>query len=1497
MAEVKSEIELKVDYDRTGLRSARRDFRDFSRDVKRQGMASRGGGIPAMLGIEDKKWKKHFDSLDKATKAFGNIALKGLMLSLKGVVLEMGLMGAAMVGIHAAFALGNVVMKAMKASLGPLAAGMTAIVAAGSAAAAAVREQQAAMWAYKNTAKGEFGSGLNQVRQQMRALETDSYLATAGVKNLNTVFATVSKTGTFTASSQNLLRGLMDFASAGQPLEEGVKKAGDLIAILQDSKKSFSQAKVAAQGLFPDKAAMDKALKELKINTKKGLEEAINSGDLAAAAGVEGQFEAVSGTLINRVKGYFNVLKSQFADLGQPLLEPLKHAAYDIFRILQRGFVRIGGATQRFGMKSMLEGLVTLVDKLTTKATDLINNNLKSAEGTFDKMGSWWGKFTYGWGKVTDALRPFIDGARVIEKMFGRVWIHVKEIGASRFGDFNEWLQQNESTVLEFGDNVGELIKSIMGFQSIMSKLFQDMLPFINSVVSGITSMVEQLTSFIGLLRGLGGNSALGSLAVFAGMRMGLGAMKGTKGGFIGKLAPGGMAQQNTQNMEVNAQSVVLHGGSIGTTGAAVGGSPGTPGGPGTGGSPSRGGGTPVATGPSGGRRGLFSRGRGLNTLGTTGGTTMASPWGAPTPGTGVSSPTRAGRFGNFMRGAGGKIKSGFSSAMQMDTRDRDEVMNASSRRQVAGWMRQQRSESRFGTALFGSEDKGIKGLNNSMTGKMGVGMGLAAMSSVAPEEAQGALALGGSLAMINPMLGLGVGLGGAALKSKTATGGAMMGIGGGAAMGAMVAGPVGAAVGAVLGGVTGAIMGTINRKKAESKAAKAAAKSATESILDVALSGIFEAVRNEDGTGRSATRDAFSAMKKQQDKVLGVLGQAPGNLSGGMGGRFMQSTGLRGNTITKGIEDLTGKEIPGFFKAVIGVTTSGISNAMNLAGTVASKFGLKRFINNRKLNPLGFGATNRDDVRTQKQKGALGEIYRNQKQYGMSISESQYKDMLKKPGESIETMQKDIIANQTAMGPLQDKYNSRLDTLSKLTGKSDQEVISLAKTMGVNLFDSTVSLEEQMAKLGLTTTKTAEQFNTSLINGFTSGMSVFDKEIKRLKAPRILDETARAFGDMVRASKNGMASEEQKVEFMKSVAEQNLSAYNSAGQAFAQTQLSFQKGGTAYAAGGPLSDLKDQKFYETKAYKDFVTAGIGTLSSEGGAQLNSVLASTGSMIDTNQLRTQLEKMDPKQQAKFADMAAGGFKELRDMSQEDKTIMRQQGMQGVINKYLGPGLDVTRFKDEKLNLDNMAEEVATQTTILIEKMGGFFEDSKDAEPEWYKTEPLWWSTLPPAKDTSTPRGSRIGDTTSSRLSQTMSRHASMNGMLTGKRTVTSAYRTTGLGSMNSDHVTGRAYDLVGQNLGQYQSLVRAGGGFAEYHGVNRNRHLHVVPGPGMGDNSSPVSVSSNQTRKQTAYAGSSSGGNTYQFYVTGSQNASANEIAEIVMQKVKDTERSNRERM
>jgi hypothetical protein len=156
-------------------------------------------------------------------------------------------------------------------------------------------------------------------------------------------------------------------------------------------------------------------------------------------------------------------------------------------------------------------------------------------------------------------------------------------------------------------------------------------------------------------------------------------------------------------------------------------------------------------------------------------------------------------------------------------------------------------------------------------------------------------------------------------------------------------------------------------------------------------------------------------------------------------------------------------------------------------------------------------------------------------------------------------------------------------------------------------------------------------------------------------------------------------------------------------------------------------------------------------------------------------------------------------------------------------------------------------------------------------------------------DTSSPRGKAVGDTTSSRLSQTMSRHSAIDGTLSGKRTITSGYRNWGLGSLGSDHLTGRAVDVVGDNLVSYRDAVKRNGGFAEFHGDGANRHVHAVPGA-IGDGRAPASY-------QPARSGSSTsgGGMSVTVNINGA-NSSPEEIANRVMAKIKDAERARRER-
>jgi hypothetical protein len=178
-----------------------------------------------------------------------------------------------------------------------------------------------------------------------------------------------------------------------------------------------------------------------------------------------------------------------------------------------------------------------------------------------------------------------------------------------------------------------------------------------------------------------------------------------------------------------------------------------------------------------------------------------------------------------------------------------------------------------------------------------------------------------------------------------------------------------------------------------------------------------------------------------------------------------------------------------------------------------------------------------------------------------------------------------------------------------------------------------------------------------------------------------------------------------------------------------------------------------------------------------------------------------------------------------------------------------------------LATDNLEKEKVLLEAELkvIEDMGKFFGEGAE-KPEWWSKEALT-DVFKAAgiNDTRTPRGGGIGDTTSSRLSQTLARHGAMNSMISGKRMITSSYRTTGLGSINSDHVTGRAYDLVGNQLGMYKTIVEKNGGFAEFHGGSINRHLHVVPGPGiapMGDMVTPASKTISEAPKSVSSGGS-----------------------------------------
>ena len=1620
MAGVKTEITIDVDY--TGHREARKAIRDFhalDRAVKKSNAAfastsGGGGGGNSPVTNAVKTWgrlRKQVTEFDKAASMAAKIGLKGLSLAMKGATLEMAAMAVAMLGVHAAFVLGNGVMKAMRALQGPLAAGLAGVVVAASAAAAAIRENQAAMYAYKTTTKGEFGSTLNQTRQVMRALHSDTYLATAGVESLNKAFAAVSKNSTWTMKSQKSLKGLMDFASAGQPLDQGIQKAGELIAALQNAKTTWSETKVAAEALFPDKQAMEKAMKKLKITTKKGLQKAIDTGSLAKEAGVEGQFEQVSGTLINKLKGYFNLLKVQFADMGQPLLEPIKVAAEQIFRILRRGFMKVQHSTQVFGMGNMLDGLVSMIQKVTDKMTTLINNHVGGVEGIFDRMGNWWDKFRDGWDTITNKLRPLIGGAKVIEGFFGQIFKHVKNIFNSKFGDFNKFLMGNEGAIKELGNGIGQLLENIFALTSEFTKLQQKLLPFINALVKGLGDIVGNLTSVMKALNSIG-SGPIGALAVLLTLRGGMKGAQGmhAKGGYKMVMVNGKKQMVPDSPTAPPTGPTVVTGpptGGLGTTHADPPGTPtipippippigprpptppptppGTPAFPSStrtplqrpeyevfkrapkggitlpGGKFYKGGsflptsqitsaeqsyfniegigrpgkmqamtdvatetgmvsmraGTPVtpAAAAAASSSAVASAatprfdkaGRPIAPVGgvdyngkhypqgkrlpdsyiASGGFASATGTGpGPTPPIGPPSPpatppttppTRRRRFDNNLQSpgtTGGTFIKGLKK--KMDGPDTMWLPGAGGgegeMRDVAGMtdeeFRQARTYNRaFGEGAYkdgklpssgGSGEltrrakfnqraiknrtkmDGYRGRRNrqmlgSNTAKMGASMVLGVGSQYMPEEAQGAMAAGAAVAQMNPLAGIAVAGLGTAMNARTAGGGAVSGAMGGAAAGAMLGSiipGVGTAVGAIVGGVVGGLGGMVMGALNKQKI-----------IAD----------------------KARAVAQKQVDSII--------NSSLSFSFRTAAAESAAGG------RDKDGNEIAS-------ATRTMFDKPMEKLGQLQTIF----------KSTGGYGAGTAYDAN-----GALksdDQIAALVRSTGSTVSEQDIKDIKGDKQAYVTKMQDETKDKLAAMGPIQEKYNDRLDALKRMTGKTDQEIIDLASSVGVNLGDATMDFTTMVEELGVAMVKTSGEMKGLSQSIVIDSASVYDEAIKKISAPRILNEQGRQFADNVRS---GGATTEDKLAFLGQATEGITALYGSGGLGQAEIESQFGKGGSYFTAG-PGKGLSDETFAGdadvAKAQAEQRNRARTNLGNTYGQQINAIMKDRGigEAFDVTKFTEQFKGVSTDELARIsawvegdaangvASMDMSGYKGTKTGS---AAIAEMLGIDPALLGVSAIGTD----NDKTAALDTAALGISEASTELINQMGDFFKRDKENTPEWFTKEAF--EAL--VADTPTPRGGNIGDTTSSKLATTMGRHSAMDASLTGKRTVTSSYRTTGLGSVNSDHVTGRAYDLVGQNLGQYQTLAKAGGGFAEFHGTNAQRHLHVVPGPGgIGDNSTPVASSN----KQPSMAMSGGSGDTnYSFHIQGGKNASPQEIANLVIMKVKEIERSNRERM
>ena len=508
-----------------------------------------------------------------------------------------------------------------------------------------------------------------------------------------------------------------------------------------------------------------------------------------------------------------------------------------------------------------------------------------------------------------------------------------------------------------------------------------------------------------------------------------------------------------------------------------------------------------------------------------------------------------------------------------------------------------------------------------------------------------------------------------------------------------------------------------------------------------------------------------------------------------------------------------------------------------------------------------------------------------------MKMTEDELKKALDDPENSVKEYVKQIEERSSAFKMLDDVNTTRLDTLSKMSGKTKPELEALAKSLGVNLYDATMKFDDMVTALRINMLRSADEMKAAQTNALLDSTSLFDEAIKQIDSSFAIDSKARTVKDQFDA---GSLTEKNLLEYMKTLPADLAAAYGGDPvKAFYELRRSVgSKDGTQFQTGGALEGMSEL-FLNNPVFQKYMQQSEDQMLGEAATQVGAVINQGDKMVDPELIKQKLKGMDPaKQEAFMAKISA--YETTMNMPGMDaaERAAKMKGSEALLTELGIPLSALEKIPDNvdaAATLEGASENFKSAVEQYVEHTAAAFGPDA-AKPEWWSKEAM--KDIMTGGDTSSSRGKGIGDTTSSRLSQTMSRHAAMNGQLTGTRNITSAFRTFGLGSPSSDHATGRAYDLTGQNLGAYSKLVHANGGFAEFHGNNANRHLHVVPGPGaMGDTTVP-----SFGRMPQSMPGQSGSNVTNTITVNGAPGQSPEAIAAAVIQKIEARERNIRER-
>lgn len=1449
------------------VRKKEKDFDHMSRSVHDNSNALNNNGRQAdTTGQKIERCGKRIKSGDKESKKWAKTLKSILSFGLKALLINLAATAASLVAVNLLFKAGAYIAKGWHAAITGVyeaAAAFGAVAITGfSVFLAGQKEFVAATQASRYSLEGQV-NGLEMASTALRSLTSNQKLAVLGADALQMAFSSLSAYTPMTGKLTSALEAMGDFAATSGNPKKAFAAAGEFLGQLKKEGKLTDALVKSASDVGPEFAKAAEEAKKAGLTTADSFINALIKGDLSKS--VKGQLDTLNQTLFGMAKSNFITIKTMFADFGQPMLAPTKDAFQKLIIIFQRTFLGITGVVRKFTGKTLFDGIVSGADKLGKWVTKMMNEYLPKVDGMFtrvtDRMRNAWEWLKSGWTRLTDALRPLTDAGQVLIDAFKPL---VKGLFTGFGGgvkEFSNLVKENKSELMAFGQSLANLFAQIGRIFGAVKKAIMDILPVLEGIVNIFTKITSQIAGVFETISGSEGKGGKGgtgqmlaSAALLGALGMGyktLGDMsekkKGTRGSKMGRVsgalgpqrptAPGaaqpfgtppalGGAGTQMGTVSMTAQTVNLYASTVTNAGQ----------------------GTPAGFGPPTGPQQPAPQG----------------PWGPPTgPMAPDPTPGRWDRIGRGLDkvqqklskvnwGAIGKMAAGVGmgvgAGMLASTQTSwiGKTIGGGLLGGGLGVMQGLKREQLGGSLIAGLGGGLYTGTSNVAGGAIGGGMtglgtGMMMISGEDPRKYQkyagaaligsgigtyqrsdstlGGLAAGGQMGLGGGLMGglkgtrlagaalVGAGVGGLA-KTQSVGGGVLSGGAAGLGIG-MQFGPVGAAIGAGLGMAIGGIVGQF--------------KESAKNMEDV----------------KNAARDWAAGVTASAEDAITEYNW-------------------------KGV-DKVGKDIEGKAKKMDKVVKD-----LNLEGSLSESAWWNNASENKK----------RDQLRRLRDQGM--------------ISEEEYKQLMKAPQTYAKELHRQAQIFTAKILPVQRQYNENMKMFQERTSLSETQIVSLAKKLGIDLTSKIEDVKGAIEQFtGMTILEDVQSMRNALGDTLSQAiLDAFQKPVDIKEAGEAVKEAGRTIMQKLQEGVTPTAADIGA--YMKTGYAYELATGKDPIQAVLAIFEKMKAGGLMFGQGAqfegfdaqlrPIIDplLKD-------ALVNVQTLGADAFNSLALTMQEDLLANYGIKADASAINDSLQNQ-------IADMlskndAEGAYKAIIDFVNLGEKIKTGEKFQvnvealnpskagGPSGRYVPgtspiqqtPGL--TNISDKTLDTnftgilqaaENAKIQIFNTTSEGIRKnlslAGGGLVRSVEGVGTWVKTytqrvlnnmpapksstktdsDPVDDTRTPRAGDTRTSRigdtnTSRIGDSASKRLRWTLFKANQFDAVLPGKREITSSYRTNNLGSINSDHVTGSAFDIVGDNLGGYADLVRSFGGFAEFHGSANDRHLHVVPSIGTHD--------------------------------------------------------------